>query len=496
MARASTARTRRETPAPVGPTIIEVMEDDLLLASFFDPPESWERWKVALSAAFGLPPPQVRTVDPLEFYRLHTGRSAWPAGQAGEAWLACGVRSGKSYITALAAVYLALFRSYSEFLSPGEYGTVMVMAADRRQARVVFGYIRSMLTENRLFAREIVRETADSITLRNRVRIEVHTASYKSIRGYTVVAAILDEIAVWQSDGTNPDAEVVTAVRSRFATIPNAMLFAISSPYARSGELWETYEKHFGDKGAPDMFVWQAATRDMNPTVPEAHVQQQYQRDPARAAAEYGGEFRTDVERYVPLEVVRACTIPNLQHQPPLPGTPYVAFIDPSGGRSDAMVLAIGHKREDPKRGRVIVLDRLKTFKAPFVPSKAIEEAIGICREYRIHKIHGDRFGGEWPREGLTGAGIEYVLHSKSKSELYVDLLPQLFSGAVELLDIPVIATELIALERRVSPSGRELIDHPNHGHDDHANAVAGVVNLLSGGPTLRPVWGSRLRSR
>lgn len=497
MARASAAARKpapaaRKAPTPIGLSIIDAMENEKLLAPHFNPQESWDTWKVALAAAFGLDPPDVRiplddgsSVDALEFYRLHTGRSEWPTAQADEAWLICGVRAGKSAITALAAVFLALFRDYSSFLSPGEYGTVMVMAADRDQARVVFDYIRAMLTDNPIFAREVVRETAGSITLRNRVRIEVHTASYKSIRGYTVVAAVLDEIAVWQSDGTNPDAEVVTAVRSRFATIPDAMLFAISSPYARSGELWRTYSKHFGEHGSPGMFVWQAATRDMNPTVPAEFIAKRYREDPARAAAEYGGEFRTDVERYVPLEVVQACTPRGRLFQAPLPGVTYKAFVDPSGGRSDAMVLAIGHRSSVG----AVVLDVLRAFKAPFVPTQAVAEMVTICREYRVHRIHGDRFGGEWPREGFTAAGVEYVLHSKSKSDLYVDLLPRLFSGSVELLDMPVIGTELVSLERRVSPSGRELIDHPKHGHDDHANAVAGLVDLLGGGPGLRPVW-------
>jgi hypothetical protein len=471
---------------PIGPSIIDVMENDALLASSFQPTESWERWKVALSAAFGLPPPKCKGVNPVAFYREHTGRSQWPTRPAAECWFAVGVRGGKSAVSALVAVYLACFRDYKEFLSPGEYGTVMVMAGDRRQARVVFGYIRAMLGDNPVFARLIKGETAESITLSNRVRIEVHTASYKSIRGYTVLAAVLDEIAVWQSDGSNPDAEVVTAVRSRFATIPNAMLVAISSPYARSGELWETYDRHFGDKGSSDMFVWQAATRDMNPSVSEAHVARQYERDVQKARAEYGGEFRTDVERYVPLEVVRRCTVDKRTHLPPMVNVTYRAFVDPSGGRSDAMVLAIAHA--SPK-GQNVIIDVLKSFKAPFVPSKAIASLVAILKEYSCHRVHGDRYGGEWPREGFRAAGIDYQLHAKSKSDLYVDLLPRLFSETIEMLDIPEIGQELVSLERRVSPSGRELIDHPMHGHDDHANAVAGVADLLSRTVSLRPVW-------
>ena len=43
---------------------------------------------------------------------------------------------------ALGAVFLAVFRDYSLVLAPGERGTVMCLAADRRQARTVLRYIR------------------------------------------------------------------------------------------------------------------------------------------------------------------------------------------------------------------------------------------------------------------------------------------------------------------------------------------------------------------
>lgn len=474
-------------PQQVGFSIIDVMEHPELLAPFFEPQESWERWKVALAAMFGLPPPRCRDIDPLEFYREHTGRSEWPTERCDEAWMPTGVRGGKSRISALIATYLACFYDYSSFLAPGEYGTVMVMAADRKQARTVFGYIKAFIRDTELLNDLVVGETADTITLSNNIRIEVHTANFKSIRGYTCVAAVCDEIAVWQSEGSaNPDTEIITAIRSRFATIPNAMLVAISSPYARSGELWETYNRHWGDKGSREVFVWKAATRDMNPSVPQEWIDKQYEKDPARADAEYGGNFRTDVERFVPLEIVQACVpVVGREQNPPADGVMYRAFVDPSGGRADAMTLAIGHRAPTG----AVVLDVLFGVKAPFEPTVVIVQMVTTLRLYRVVRIHGDRYGGEWPREGFRNKGIDYILHPRSKSELYVDLLPHLTSRSVELLDHAKLHDELKNLERRVSPSGRELIDHPSGGHDDYANAVAGMVDLLSKGGTLRPVW-------
>ena len=74
-----------------------------------------------------------------------------------------------------------------------------------------------------------------------------------------------------------------------------------------------------------------------------------------------------------------------------------------------------------------------------------------------------------------------------SKSELYLDLLPLLNSGRVELLDHPRLLAQLGALERRTARGGRDTVDHPPASHDDLANAVAGVVvqTARHGGVTL-----------
>jgi len=69
-----------------------------------------------------------------------------PAGYL-EAWLICGRRSGKSFILALIASYLAVFKDWREHLAPGEVATIMVLASDRKQARAIFRfYISSWLS--------------------------------------------------------------------------------------------------------------------------------------------------------------------------------------------------------------------------------------------------------------------------------------------------------------------------------------------------------------
>jgi hypothetical protein len=44
-------------------------------------------------------------------------------------------------------------------------------------------------------------------------------------------------------------------------------------------------------------------------------------------------------------------------------------------------------------------------------------------------------------------------------------------------------------LERRVARSGKDSIDHPPGGHDDVANACAGVLVAVAGQPDIVEQW-------
>jgi hypothetical protein len=77
-----------------------------------------------------------------------------------------------------------------------------------------------------------------------------------------------------------------------------------------------------------------------------------------------------------------------------------------------------------------------------------------------------------------------YLIADKVKSDLYVDALPLLNSGRLDLLDIPRANNQLISLERRTSRGGRDRIDHPVNGHDDLANVICGCANLLINKPS------------
>ena len=246
-------------------SILDACDDPELLGRWFRDRSTWAAWFAFLAALFGLP----MTPEQQEVYRRHTGREGLPGGPFGECWLACGRRSGKSFTLALIAVFLACFRSYSEFLGPGERGTVMVIAADRRQARVIMRYIRGIIVGTPLLSGMIEGQLrADGLDLNNHVTIEVGTASFRTSRGYAFVAVLADEVAFWPSDtSAEPDYEILDAIRPGMASIPGSVLLCASSPYAKRGALWDAFRTYYGNDDS-GVLVWRAETRSMNPTIP------------------------------------------------------------------------------------------------------------------------------------------------------------------------------------------------------------------------------------
>jgi hypothetical protein len=122
-------------------SIIDAIKHDELFGRAFRDLSTWQSWLAFLSALFALPMDEGACAT----WRECTGRSTIPVRPFSEAWLVCGRRSGKSFIMALLGVYLATFRDYTKHLGPGEKATVMIVAADRKQAKIVLRFVKGLL---------------------------------------------------------------------------------------------------------------------------------------------------------------------------------------------------------------------------------------------------------------------------------------------------------------------------------------------------------------
>jgi hypothetical protein len=284
-------------------TLLEAIDDPRIFGKWFAS-SSWDSWRAFLAALFALP----MTPAQLALFQKHTGRTTPPREPYRECWTCTGRRAGKSLIAALISVYLSAFKDYSRYLGPGEYLTGMVVSPDRKQSRVIRRFQGGFIGAIPSLASLLVNETKESLQLSSQCVLETQTASSATLRGYTSHVIVNDEIAFLPTESsTNPDEEILIAERPCLASIPGSLLLSISSPYARRGELYRAFENHYG-KDASDVLFWKASSLEMNPSLDPRVIAEAYEWDPAIAAAEWGGDFRSDCERLFTLEALDACT--------------------------------------------------------------------------------------------------------------------------------------------------------------------------------------------
>jgi hypothetical protein len=446
-------------------SIDQAMRHPLLFGAVLGDITTWRTWEVVLKAAWG----RALSEDELSVFKSIAGGREPPERRVRELWTVLGRRSGKSRIAALIAVYLGTFVKYPK-LAPGETGHVLVQAASKSQAQAVFRYARAFLDQSpvlKAFVDEVLQE---EIRLNNGITISVHSTSYRSVRGRTVCGAVLDEVAFWKDETSMaPDLEFYRAIRPALATT-NGVLIGISTGYSQRGLLYGKYRDFYGAND-PDNLVLAGTTKQFNPTIDTAVIDQAMADDPEAAAAEWNGVFRGDLSSYVDEDVIRECVEKGTQHRPFETARRYVAFVDSSSGARDSYTLALAYRD-----GERIALAVAKEWKAPFDPVNVSEEISETLKAYRVTRVYGDAYASGFVQSTFKSQGISYQHSDKTRSELYLTLLPMLMARNVVLLDNHRIISQFVNLERRTSRTGRDAVDHRRDGQDDLANAVAGAL--------------------
>jgi hypothetical protein len=232
------------------------------------------------------------------------------------------------------------------------------------------------------------RNTAIGFDLSNAVDVAITTNSFRAVRGRPILTGIFDEVAFWRDENSaHPDEEVYRAVTPGMATIKDAMLIGISSPYRKAGLLYRKFREHYG-RDANDVLVIRASTKTLNPTIDQSVIDRALEDDPLAAKAEWLAEWRDDITGFVSSELIEAAVDRGVAVRAPIPGTRYVSFVDPSGGMHDSFTAAVAHVD-----GTVVVLDCLIEVRAPCNPVAATEQIAPVLKSYGLHSTMGDRFG-------------------------------------------------------------------------------------------------------
>ena len=459
---------------PPRPTLLQAFDDSEYFSSFFSPPGSWKNWRIFLKVISG----EKLEPDEVELAFQCTGRKELPENGFDEFYGVVGRRGGKSRIMAFIAAYEAAYGGWLDFLASGEQAQIFVIANDKKQAGIVFRYIKALLTQK--YPGEILSETTGSLLLDNNIEILVQAATFRGIRGFSTACIILDELAFFRDEySANPADEIVNALLP--SLLEHGKLIGISTPYAKFGYFYDMHEEYYG-KGDDDVLIWKAPTLTMNPTYSKLRMSRAIKKDPVAARAEFGAEFREDLETYLSVEEIAAVTNANIPMLSPQEGVRYTAFTDPSGGKSDSFALGIAHQ-EDGK----IILDRLDEVTAPFNPEDATKTFCDILGLYKVSAVTGDKFAGNWCSGAFRKNGVYYKESKLNKNELYLDFQALVKMYKVSLVDNKKLSTQLQRLERRTRSGGNDTVDHPPGLHDDVANVAAGVCTLLELQPTATP---------
>lgn len=454
--------------------------------------DSWRLHRVVLVAAMGEP----LTADELDDFQRVTGREAAPTERVEEALLLIGRRGGKDRAASVLAAYLAAFVDWTPVLAPGERGLVLCIGPDQRQAQITMDYIGAVFAGSPVLAPLVVNRTAERIDLAGAIAIEVRAASHRRLRGVTCVAVIATEAAFWYSDDegvANADAAILAAVRPTLATTRGPLVI-ITSPHARSGEVWRFFSRHYGPEGDPRLLVVHGSSRTFNPTLPEQVVQRAYERDPSAAAAEYGAEFRSDLSALLAEDAIAAVLPAGVRELPPDPEwarsmrEPCAHFDAATGAGEDSAALAIAFT------GAPSELALVREWRPPFSPLAVVAEAAATVRRFGLSEVSIDRYAPGLVASLFREYGITCSVAERDTSGAYIELLGLINSQRVRLLDDSVLLAQLRRLERRASGGGRDHVGHPPRAHDDVAAAAA---QALAAAAMPRPVleagvWSSR----
>ncbi len=191
---------------------------------------------------------------------------------------------------------VAALRTY-EGLRPGETPTILCLAVDKQQARIILRYIRAYFEEIELLQGLVERETQDGFELSNGAEILVLSNNYRSVRGRTIVFCCFDECAFWRDEfERQPGRRDIQRRPPRHGDNPDAMLVGITTVHRRDGLVYNKCRESYGKNDDRVLFI-KATSRQLNPTIDQAIIDAAMARDPAAARAEYFSEWRDDLAR-------------------------------------------------------------------------------------------------------------------------------------------------------------------------------------------------------
>jgi hypothetical protein len=450
-------------------TVDRALSSKRLLGAALGDLSTWLVWRAVLKAAHAEP---LNAAEREAFARVAGGRAP-PRRKVKELAVVASRRAGKGRAAGAMATYQSALVDHAAVLAPGETGVVACISPTRAQAQIVKDYTLGFFETSPMLRDEVTEVTADEIRLRNGNVICTLASDYRTLRGRTLLLAILDEASFLRDESSAvPDIEAARALLPGLSTT-DGMLCILSSPYRRAGLLYQRYRDFF-DRDSDDILVVAGQSLAFNPTLDALKIDAAREADPQAALSEWDGQFRSDLLQFLDDASIDAA----IDHARPLELSPredvaYRSFTDMSGGGPAASTLCICHRD-----GERTVADVVRGRHGD--PQAAVSEFTALAKQYRCSAITGDNYAKEWVSGAYRAAGLEYRRSPLARSDLYLEGLPSFTRGVVSIPSHAVLVRELRQLERRTARSGKDSVSKGVGSFDDHANSLFGAMYVAA----------------
>jgi hypothetical protein len=415
----------------------------------------------------------------------------WSGNYTLAVW-ALGRRSGKTLMAAACATYAAtmLADEYKKHLRPGEKFYIVSVANTIDQARIALQSVKDLISSSPILKPLIVRDTTDTLELRNGAVFKALPASSRSGRGMACPVVIFDELAhALDTEAGNAAGDSLYAALSpsvaQFGKLGKILL--LSSPWIQQGVFWDLYKQ--ADSG---QFLYMQCvnlpTWEVNKTISTDWLDGEKARDPELFKIEYGAEFTGNVAAFLDTQLVDASINHDRGILPPLPkfkGTYYLS-LDPARGGRDAYIACIAHLDGDR-----LVVDQFHQFTPSWGDGKKIQVAIALVEDWILeqHKAYNfalvvlDQYNSSSTIQRLSGKVKirELTWTAPSKTEAYSKLRELANAGNLELYQHPKAIQQIKNLTVKYRPNGTwDVSGGTGAAVDDYPSALAGAVLTAS----------------
>lgn len=413
---------------------------------------------------------------------------------------AVGRRSGKSTLAALVCLHNALFRpDLDAMVRRGEVRFAVTVATNLAQARLVLNAARSIVDHSPVIADLVDSSTEDAIyfTLPSgaRTAIRAFPCNARSQRGFPISCLVLDEFAHFLSDSEGPAVadKVYGALRPSLAQFGDqARTIIASTPFGLDNAFSKFYHDA-QDAKLDGARAFHAPSWVVNPTLTQAYLDGERQRDPGNFDQEFGAEFLASGDGFIDLE---RAEIGGTEVAPPEAGTGWVIGLDPAFAAKgdDFGVAIVGRSKTEKDR---LIVGPVKALRPEGDFTGVLAQVADIANYYGATGVT-DQFAAEAVINYLRRLGVtvrKHTMSATSKTDIFGELRARLYDKSMSLPNYPPLVAEVRRLQTRFR-SGSAAVVNPRVGasHGDMAQALALAVfeHRLNSAVTRTPYFDQR----